>query len=224
MISVSGIKYQKELETLPYFNKKTAALLIGKKGKNLDKKIEQLKRKKYLLSLKKGTYVSSLFVEKLTDKKLYLEHLANVLRYPSYISLEYALSECGLVPEGVATITSVSLKSGRVFENSLASFVYKNVKAELFSGFVQKSFLDKKINFASPAKALFDFLYLKKLSNPKQELKEDLRINWTNFAQADFKEFSQYVKKSQSLKMSKILRIIEEIYDRQKSWTTSQTR
>jgi hypothetical protein len=35
MISISGIKYQKELEAIPYFNKKQAGILIGKKGRNL---------------------------------------------------------------------------------------------------------------------------------------------------------------------------------------------
>ena len=64
---------------------------------------------------------------------------------------------------------------------------------------------------------LFDFLYLKKLLSLKQELREDLRINWTRFTPADLKEFRQYVKKSQSSKMGQILRIIEEIYDRQQS-------
>ena len=213
MISISGIKYQKELEALPYFNKRTAVILIGKKGKNLDKKIEQLKRKKYLLSLKKGIYVSSVFVEKLGDRKPYSEYLANILRYPSYISLEYALAEYGLIPEGVSVITSISLKSGRVFENILGSFVYKNIKSELFSGFVERSFLDKNIKFATPAKALFDLLYLKKIPDLDQELKGDLRINWSNFGSADLEELARYIGRSKSLKMGKILEIIKEIYD-----------
>jgi len=213
MISISGIKYQKELEKLPYFNKREATLLIGKKGKNLDKKIEQLRKKGYLLSLKKGFYVSSIFVEKIDDKKSYWEYLANILRFPSYISLEYALSEYGLIPEGVSVITSITLKTGRVFQNSLASFVYKSIKKELFSGFIQKNFLDKKIKFASPSKALFDFLYLKKMANPKQELTEDLRINWTNFSKTDLKELAQYVESADSLKMNQVLKMIKEIYD-----------
>ena len=211
MISISGIEYQEKLEALPYFNKRAAAVLIGKTGKNLDKKIERLLKKGYLLSLKKGLYVSSVFVEKTGERQLYLEYLANILCYPSYISLEYALADYGLIPEGVAIITSVSLKSGRSFENQLGGFFYRNIKRKLFNGFCQKDFLDKKINFATPAKALFDFLYLKKLINPRQELSEDLRINWTNFSQPDLKEFSQYVKMAGSVKMRKLLKIIQEI-------------
>lgn len=211
MISIPGIKYQKELEALPYFNKKTASILIGKKDRNLDKKIERLQKKAYFLSLKKGLYTTSVFVEKLANKKLYSEYLANILRYPSYISLEYALSEYGLIPEGVLSITSITLKSGRVFENTLAKFSYQNIKNPLFVGFIEKDFLDKKINFATKAKALFDTLYLKKLSNLQKELTEDLRINWANFTKKDLKEFSKYVKISKSLKMEQILKIMEQI-------------
>lgn len=206
MISIPGIKYQEELEALPYFNKFAAAQLIGKKGKNLDKKISQLLKKQYLLSLKKGLYVSSFFVEKV-GLKLYKEYIANILRYPSYISLEYALAEYGLIPEGIYGLTSITLKSSRVFNNFLGSFIYKNIKSELFSGFLEKDFAEKKIRFATPAKAIFDFLYLKKIVDFRKEILNDLRINLANLNKDDLKEFTDYVKKSNSLKMGKILKI-----------------
>lgn len=205
MISIPGIKYQKELEALPYFSKFAAGQLIGKRGRNLDKKISQLLKKQYLLSLKKGLYVSSFFVEKV-GLKLYKEYLANILRYPSYISLEYALAEYGLIPEGIYGLTSITLKSGRVFNNFLGSFIYKNIKGELFSGFLEKDFAEKKIKFATPAKALFDFLYLKKIPDFREDIFNDLRINLTNLGKEDLKEFAGYVKNSNSLKMEKILK------------------
>lgn len=208
MIVISGIKYQRELESLPYFNKFAAAQLIGKKGGNLDKKIAQLLKKQYLLTLKKGLYVSSVFVERV-DKKLYKEYIANILRYPSYISLEYALEEYGLIPEGVYGLTSVTLKTSRIFNNFLGSLIYKNIKEDLFYGFENLDFDGKKIKFATTAKALFDFLYLKKIRKPKQELLKDLRINWGSFEGEDLKEFAGYVKNSGSLKMEKILKIME---------------
>lgn len=210
MISLPGIKYQKELEALPYFNKFAAGQLIGKKGKNLDKKIAQLRKKKYLLSLKKGLYVGSVFVEKV-DRKLYQEYIANILRFPSYLSLEYALGEYGLIPEGIYSLTSVTVKSSRVFQNFLGNFVYRNIKEELFSGFLKKDFEEKKIKFASKAKALLDFLYLKKMVDIKKELSEDSRINWDNFSKNDFQEFAGYVKKSKSLKMEIVLKIMGEL-------------
>jgi len=208
MISISGIKYQRELEALPYFNKFAARELIGKTGKNLDKKIERLRKKGYLLSLKKGLYASSVFVERV-ERKLYQEYLANMLRFPSYLSLEYALAEYGLIPEGILALTSITPKSSRIFANSLGTFIYKNIKPSLFGGFSEKDFLDKKIKIATPAKALFDFLYLRKIVDLRQEITEGLRINWEVFSKDDFREFASFTKKARSAKMKQILEIME---------------
>lgn len=207
MISISGIKYQKELETLPYFNKKQAAILIGKKERNLDGKISQLTKIGYLLSFKKGIYTTTTYYEKFNIEG-YNEYIANILRSPSYISLEYILSKEGLIPEAVYTVTSITIKTSRFFDNFLGSFSYKNIKKDLFFGYQEKKWGDKKIFFATKAKALFDFLYLKKILNMKQELISDLRINWENFSQSDLVEFDRYVKISQSKKMTKILKVI----------------
>ena len=54
MISISGIKYQKELETMPFLSKKALAVVIRKEGKNLDAKLAQLTKIGYLETLKKN--------------------------------------------------------------------------------------------------------------------------------------------------------------------------
>lgn len=211
MISISGIKYQKELESLPYLNKKEAGILIGKKGKNLDKKIDQLMGKGYLSVLKKGLYTTSSFYEK-TEKSLYCEYIANILRSPSYISLEYVLSKEGLIPEGVYIITSITIKSTRSFTNFMGTFSYTNLKKSLFLGYKEKIWADTTIYLASRAKALFDYLYLKKLININQEILSDLRLNWNQFTKTDLVEFKDYVDLSKSKKMLTILEIIKKIY------------
>jgi len=213
MSSVSGIRNQTELESLPYFNKKTAEVLIGKKGKNLDKKISQLFSKEYLLSLKKGFYLTERYYSQQQDKRAFLEYLANVLYSPSYLSLEYILSLNGLIPEGIYALTNISLKSSRVFENKLGIFTYRNVKEELFCGYerIQKgNFL---VYSATKAKALFDLLYLKRnmSENYSYELGEGLRINWEEFTLSDVKEFGSFVNLSKSLKMEKILKEVKKI-------------
>jgi len=207
MISISGIKFQKELETLACFNKHQASVLIGKKGKNLDKKIEHLKKIGYLLNLKKGIYTTSFFYQTV-DRNFYIEYIANILRSPSYISLEYVLEKEGLIPETVLALTSMTSKSSRTFTNFLGNFIYRSVKEKLFIGFIDKLQKNKKIYIAKKSKALFDFLYLKKFQKIDPENIKDLRINWVNFSKTDFKEFSGYVKFSKSKKMAKILKII----------------
>jgi predicted transcriptional regulator of viral defense system len=208
MISISGIKYQKELETLPFINKKQAEMLVGKRGKNLDKKLQQLKKIGYLLDLKKGMYTTTAYYEK-TANGQFIEYIANNIRLPSYISLEYVLAKEGIIPEMVYPVSSITLKTTRNYSNFLGTFIYKNIKEELFFGYLEKKWENQSIYQATKAKALFDFLYLKKLTNIKQELTTDLRINWSNFSQDDLVEFTKYVRASFSSKMALILKILK---------------
>jgi len=208
MISISGIKYQKELEELPYFNKNQAGLLIDKRGKNLDKKLEQLVRKGYLMPLKNGYYTTSLFYEK-SNRESFSEYIANRLRNPSYISLEYVLAKEGVIPEAVFAITSITVKTSRNYINSLGNFIYKNIKADLFCGYSQKNWEDKIIYIATLGKALFDFLYLKKMDGVGREVFSDLRINFGRLNNDDLAEFEKYAAVSSSPKMVRILRLLK---------------
>ncbi len=210
---ISGIKEQGKLEELPLFNKQTAQILIGKKENNLDKKIQRLLDKEYLISLKKGWYVSQPFLDQIENLGKYLEYIANQLRKPSYLSLEYMLSEYGLIPQAINVFTSVTVKSTRSYENQLAKFQYKNIKKELFKGYDENVYSKFKVYKATPAKSLFDYLYLKKniSEDLEYELNQGLRINWDQFKNKDIKEFSKYVDKSGMKKMNKILQIIKSV-------------
>ena len=127
------------MEQLPYFNKVTLGEILGKEGENLNYWIKKLLKKGEIIALKKGLYVSRLYLLSLAKnpdlREKYLEYLANIIRYPSYISLEYALSRFGVIPEGVYAITSVTTKTGRVYKNNLGNFIYKSIREDLFDGF-----------------------------------------------------------------------------------------
>ena len=216
MITISGIKHQDKLEKLPYFNKQTAAVLIGKEGWNLDKKISQLRKKGYLINLKKGLYVTSVYLNSQVGKIAYCRYAANILRYPSYLSLEYVLSENNLIPEAIYVWTNVTTKSSRQYKNNLGSFIYKSIKESLFTGYTNKKVGEFKIAIASPAKALFDYLYLKNNlgADLELELREGLRINWLNFSNSDLRELERYVILSRSQKMERMLKIIRNVNKR----------
>ena len=210
MISIPGIEYQKELESLPFFTKSQARLLIGKTGRNLDAKLAQLKKVGYLVPLKKNLHVSDPYYQQ-TNRLFYGEYLAGILRSPSYLSLEYILAKESLIPEGVVNFTSITLKSSRAYGNAIGTFLYRNLKSDLFTGYIENSWEDKIIRRATLAKALFDWLYLQKLPHPRSDLASDLRVNWDRFSPSDIKEFAGYVKLSSSSKMSRILKIIQKI-------------
>jgi len=212
MISISGIKDQAQLELLPYFTKSTAGMLIGKDGKNLDKKIEQLANKGYLISLKKGMYVTDPYYSSVSNKELYLEYVANILRYPSYLSLEYMLSKYNLIPEATYQITSITNKSTRLFQNQLGSFAYRSIKNKLFTGYSTVSGDTYTVAIATKAKTLFDFLYLKRNlgKDLETEIKASLRINWSQLQDEDIREFKSYVKLSNSAKMERIAKYVNK--------------
>lgn len=196
------------LRNLPYFNKATLGDALGKSGENLNYWVKKLIRQQELIPLKKGLYTTRLYLLGLEKnpvlRQAYLEYLANITRYPSYISLEYALSKYGLIPEGVFSLTSVTLKSSRIYVNSLGNFIYRNIKKDLFGGFKNEAFEEKRVKIATKAKALFDFLYLRKA----QPL-DSLRINWDVFLANDREEFAAIVKKSGSPKMERILKSLK---------------
>ncbi|RLC35609.1 hypothetical protein DRH14_00510, partial [Candidatus Shapirobacteria bacterium] len=69
-----------------------------------------------------------------------------------------------------------------------------------------------KIRVATTAKALFDFLYLKrKLADLEKELKFGLRINWDNLDNKILREFGGYCNFSRKIKMKKIWLIVKKI-------------
>ena len=201
------MKYVKsELELLPYFNIQTASLVLEKGGLNLYRQIERLVKSGYFLCLKSGLYVTKTFWDRnINNRAVYGQQIANTLRAPSYLSLEYVLAQNGLIPEAINTYTSITLKTSRSYQNFLGTFMYSNIKDSLFCGFFQ--------GVASKAKALFDLLYLKKNINPnyKLELSEGLRINWNNFSKADLKEFKRLCVIAKSTKMNRIAEIMESL-------------
>jgi len=70
-------------------------------------KISRMIMKKEIIPVKKGLYVLSPEFGKPIDLKV----VANLIYGPSYISLEYALSYWGLIPEKVEEVTSITNKS-----------------------------------------------------------------------------------------------------------------
>jgi len=196
------------LEQIPYFNKVTLGEILGKSGENLNYWVKKLLKGGEIVALKKGLYVSRLYLLSLEKtpilKEQYLEYLANIIRYPSYISLEYALAKYGIIPEGVYAVTSVTTKTPRIYKNKLGNFLYKNIKSDLFNGFEVTDFEGKRIKIASRAKALFDFFYFRKTGRL-----EDLRINWDQFDEKDRKEFKNVVVESGSYKINQILKVLK---------------
>lgn len=205
------------LKQAPYFSKQNLGLALGKEGKDLSYWVQKLLSQKLLIPLKKGVYISSYYRDLISqnpsEKEWYLVYLANMLRTPSYVSLEYVLSRYNVIPEASFAVSSITTKTSRLYTSELTSFLYRSIKEELFFGYENQSFKDKTIRMASKGKALFDFLYLKSFENKDMMasyLFDTGRINWDVLTIKDKDEFTKTIIISSSKKMQSILSLLKK--------------
>jgi predicted transcriptional regulator of viral defense system len=167
------------------------ALLTGalREYAGVRQKINELLKSSVIVRVKKGLYV---FGPGYNNTLICKEVLANLIYGPSCISLEYALSYHGLIPERVETLTSVTPKRDKEFKTPLGKFSYRYLGSEKYSHGIEQVWIDSKhpVLMASPEKSLCDYIVLNKVtgitgSNSAREfLESDLRIdreNWKRF-------------------------------------------
>lgn len=146
-----------EFQDIPVSHHTLMALLRGYKRPN-DKISEWLAQQK-LIPVKRGLYVVS---PTLTGGLISLPLVANALYGPSYVSLEFALSHHGLIPEAVHQITSVTTRRAKAYNTVLGRFSYQTLPAKAYSIGVQsvRNDMGHFYLMASPEKALCDMLML----------------------------------------------------------------
>jgi len=99
--------------------------------------------------------------------------LVNVLRPRSYISLESALVERGIITQSPAILTCVTPGYPQSFRSKSVSIVYRKISPALYWGYEEKATRYNKYLIAEPEKALLDWIYLNRqegLPTPLDEL------------------------------------------------------
>lgn len=180
----------------------------------LDFNIKYWSGKGKIIPIKKGMYVLRERWERETDKDAYREYLANKLYEPSYLSAEYVMNKSSLLSESVSGITAVTTRKTNSFNNRLGNFYYYSLAPALFTGFDIKPFYFATIFVASPAKATFDYLYLRFIKNApiNEQIIAELRINWENLAKAEFLQIKYFSSISKSKRMLQVCHMIEKMY------------
>lgn len=142
-----------------------------------------------IIRIKKGLYC---FGEVHRRSPLCLESIANLLYGPSYVSLEYALSYHGLIPERVFTVTSVTSRRSREFETPLGRFSYRMLSPGRFAvGQIIEAGTESPFLIACAEKALVDKVWTdrrfdgRRIPEFGQYLTEDLRIEPATLADLD---------------------------------------
>ena len=143
--------------------------------------VSGLLRKRLIIRIRKGLYIFGQLWQRNTVS---LETLANLVYGPSVISLEYALSWYGLIPEHVETITSITTGRSRVFQTSTGRFSYQQLGKESYAtGITMQGSKPMNWLMTEPLKALADKLWFDKRFDPtsvsvfEDYLFDDLRID-----------------------------------------------
>lgn len=133
------------------------SVLAGYQAPNF--KIHRWLREGCLLGLKKGLYV---VMPHQQGPLISLALVANHLYGPSQVSLEFALSHYGLIPEAVFGITSVTTKRGKQFDTPLGCFSYQRVPLDYYAMGIRhiRHSPTQAYMMASAEKALCDWLAL----------------------------------------------------------------
>jgi hypothetical protein len=179
----------------------------------IDQKINELLKSGAIIRVKKGLYV---FGPNTRQKAICKESIANLIYGPSCISMEYALSYHGLIPERVETITSVTPKRNKEFDTPLGRFTYRYLNAEKYPHGIEQQWIDAQhpVLIATPEKALCDYLVLNDVppftseKKAKQFLESDLRIDSESWSRFDFKELVRLNKHYNSRSVEMILEVL----------------
>lgn len=183
---------------------------------NINDKIYRLKKEGILIPLKKGLYIHNSPLNKTIISK---EIISNVLLGPSYISLDYALSYHGLIPESVHEVTGVTTKRSKTYSTKYGLFSYKHTQKELFPiGLVLEESKAGNFIIASKEKALCDKIYFTNnvtINSQKKMfefIEEDLRIDIEELKSFDAEIVLEYYNITRSKKIKLFLNLIKS-YD-----------
>lgn len=134
----------------------------------------------------------------------------------SYVSLDYALSYHGLVPERGETITSVTTRRSRSFHTPLGSFSYRMLKEPRYAlGATLESVDNATFLMASAEKALADKVWADKgisglgVADYGGYLSEDLRIEQEALGNLDRSRLQEIALAYNSVKINNLLKYLE---------------
>lgn len=182
--------------------------LISANSPTLKNQLVRWQKSGKLIKLKKGFYILNEANRKINPSRLFV---ACELYKPSYISLEYALSMYGIIPERVVDITCITSKKTTFLENIFGRFIYQQIKTACFTGFTeQKDETGLNYYMATPEKAVVDFLYLN-LSSFKENYTEILleSFRFQNLEILNAKKLAEYAEFFENKKLKEIIKTVK---------------
>jgi hypothetical protein len=203
----------KQFNNIPFCHGSLLSILNAYKRPN--DKISRLLAEGDILKIKKGLYILS---GEHRNAPVSKPLLANLIYGPSYVSLDFALSYHGLIPEGVFELCSMTPKRVKCYDTPLGRFTYTHSFEPLYGmGIVSEATVDGScFLIASPEKALCDkVVYTQNLSvlsvmAMRIFLTEDLRIDLEDLVGLDLAIIAQCCDSGhKSRQLSALYRVVE---------------
>lgn len=168
--------------------------------------ISRMVKKKILIRLKNGFYLIS---DKIKNKTIPYEQIANFLYGPSYVSLEWALSYYQMIPERVVNVTNVTTGKSKEFETEIGLFSYYHLPLSCYDHGVERKKSDDwpgGFFIASKEKAILDLIYLKyKNFTTLEDFLESTRIEIKSIKELDFQLLNQLASKYKNEAINKFV-------------------
>ena len=194
------------IEFKNHFDKRPLISLveIQKAFPKLDKRrLTEWNKKGYIENVKRGFYRFT--DQPINQGKIYF--IANKIYQPSYISLESALIYYQIIPEAVFSVTSISSLNTTKLNSSVGTLTYNHLKENLFFGYELIELNGLTIAFASPEKAILDYLYLHSNLISIEDF-EGLRWNKQTIKSFDIQRFSDYLQLFNSNSVSRRFQLL----------------
>jgi len=178
-------------------------------------KISELIKAGDLIPVKNGLYIPG-DKTKVSKPEPFL--VANHLRGPSYVSMESALSYWGMIPEKTFEVSSVTLKSAKIYATPVGRFSFFHTALPYYAFGVRSISLTARQTalIASPEKAICDKIIqtsgiiLRSTVQTMNFLIEDMRIEAEVLTKLNLKEIDSWLadtpKKSSIAMLIKTLR------------------
>jgi len=203
-----------KIET-PYVDVQTLLANLSDYNRPRDR-IERMVKQDLLLRLKNGLFLILDRFRKGADYPY--EQLANRIYGPSYVSLEWALSFYGFIPERVSVVTNVTVGNNKEFATPIGTFTYRHLSHARFSIGMDHKAIEGQIGgflIATPEKALADWVFFTCKTMNEEELLQDLldakRIEKESLQSLNLKLLGEIAKQYKSEIVLKLYQVVKDL-------------
>lgn len=196
-----------------WFDLPTAVQLSGEPRHTLLMQLYRWCKAGKLIPLRRGMYA---FAEEYRRQQIQPAEIANRIYTPSYLSLQWALSYHGLIPEMAVAYTSVTTRQTKRFQNKFGTFSYRHLKQEYFFGYERVDMTNRTVLLAKPEKALLDLWYIEPGEWTAARMKE---MRFQNFEVVNGDRLARFAERFASPRLHRAVQAFEAVAAYEKEGT-----